>query len=169
MLNCRLAPVDPMQSLTIQPLSLSQSRAAYPLIREVVPTLDFKAWSRFVRRTANPRVANRSGIMVALIDSRPYPLGLVAYKKDEDLRYGQVLTAEHFVAFDLLDRQPIASALITAMEEMGRQLGCDTIRWNLDHEAAGVVPTLLSVGHRLGGTVLYKPVGGDEAHAAPDA
>ncbi|MDR3464292.1 MAG: hypothetical protein P4L76_18465 [Beijerinckiaceae bacterium] len=158
-----------MQSLTVQPLIVSQSRAAYPLIREVVPTVDFKTWSRFVRRTANPRFANRSGIMVALIESRPYPSGLVAYKRDEDLRYGNVLTADHFIAFDLLDRQPIASALIAAMESMGRDLGCDTIRWNLHHKAAGVASHLLSVGHQLGGTVLYKPVGNDETRPAPEA
>jgi hypothetical protein len=157
-----------MQSLTVQPLVLSQLRAAYPLIREVVPTVDLEAWSRFARRFANPRFANRSGIMVAMIESRPYPSGLVAYKKDEDLRYGHVLTADHFIAFDLLDRQPVASALITAMETMGRQLGCDTIRWNLHHEAAGIAPNLLSAGHRLVGTVLYKPVGTEENHPAPE-
>ena len=107
--------------------------------------------------------------MVALIDSRPYPSGLVAYKRDEDLRYGHVLTADHFIAFDLLDRQPVASALITAMESMGRRLGCDTVRWHLHHEAASVASNLLSAGHRLGGTVLYKPVDTDETSPAPKA
>ncbi|MGD0632798.1 MAG: hypothetical protein ABSA13_00775 [Beijerinckiaceae bacterium] len=157
-----------MQSLTVQPLILSQLRAAYPLIREVVPSVDLKTWSRFVRRTANPRFAKRSGIIVAMIESRPYPSGLVAYKKDEDLRYGHVLTADHFIAFDLLDRQPVAAALIQAMESMGRQLRCDTIRWNLHHEAAGVTPNLLSAGLQLAGTVLYKPVGTDENDPTPD-
>jgi hypothetical protein len=148
-----------MQSVTVEPLVLSQLRAAYPLIREAVPAVDLAAWSRFARRIASPRLAHRSGILVATIQSRRYPSGLVTYKKDEDLRYGHVLTAGHFSAFDLLDRQPVAAALIVAMESTGRQLGCGMICWNLRPEAANLVPSLLSTGHHLAGTVLYKTVG----------
>jgi hypothetical protein len=148
-----------MQSFTVQPLMMSQLHTAYPLIRAIIPTLELAAWSRYARRTANPRSSERRGIMVAVRAARPYPSGLFAYRKDLDPRHGTVLTADHFVALDLLDRQPVAAALITAMEAIGRRLGCDIVRAIVHHDAADVASSLLSAGHRLDGRVLHKAIG----------
>jgi len=156
-----------MQSFAVQPLMMSQLHTAYPLIRAIIPTLELAAWSRYARKIANPRSSERRGIMVAVRAARPYPAGLFAYRKDLDPRHGTVLTADHFVALDLLDRQPVAAALIPAMEAIGRRLGCDTVRVLgcdivraiVHHGAADVASSLLSAGHRLDGRVLHKAIG----------
>lgn len=155
-----------MHHFTVHALRSSQVHTAFPLIRDVLPSVDLKAWSRFARKTTNPKYANRSGIVVAVSASRPHPSGLATYRKEDDLRFGQVLTVSHFVAFDLLDRQPVAAALIAAMESMGRSLRCNTLRWHLTQDAKGAMPKFIETGHGIAGTVFYKYVTNDACDAA---
>jgi len=158
-----------MQSYTVQPLVQSQFHAAYPLMREAVPTLDLSAWSRFARRFADPRRASRSGIMVAQRRSRPYPSGLFCYHKEVDLQYGLLLTVDHFVALDIIDHQSVANALIAALEPLGRRLQCDAIRSLMHVGSQDVAPNLFAAGFRQDGAVLCKRLegGGRNEHVEP--
>ncbi len=83
---------------------------------------------RFARKMAHPRYANRTGIVVAAGVAHEHPPGLATYKAEDDLQFGHVWTVGHFVAFDMLDRQPVAEAWIAAVESLGRELKCDTVR-----------------------------------------
>jgi len=118
--------------------------------------LDLAAWSRFVRRIADPRRAARTGIMVAQRRSHSYPSGLFVYRKDVDLQYGLVLTADHFVAVDIIDQRPVMSALMAALDALARHLGCGAIRSMMHMESNDAAPALRGAGYRLEGTVLCK-------------
>jgi len=145
-----------MKTFTVQPLAQSQIHAAYPLIREAVPTLDLAAWSRFARLNADRRRAAHIGIMVAQRRSRPYPSGLFVYRKDADLQYGLVLTADHFVAIDIIDHRPVVSALTESLEALARRLACNAIRSIVRVGSTDVTPGLIGAGYRLEGAILCK-------------
>ena len=117
-----------MSNLTIELLAPDQFRSAYPLIREALPGLDLAVWLRFARQTAVARRANRAGIVAARWASRPYPCGLFCYRVDKDLRRGQVLIAEHFVAIDLLEPAAVLAALVAELDRLGPRLGCSAVR-----------------------------------------
>lgn len=104
-----------------------QLRAAYPLIRLAEPQVDLRAWLRF----AEPLVrgtGNRHGIVTARYNGQPHPSGLCCFRREPDLRHGRVLTAEHLVAFDLLDPGPLLTALLGELQALAERLSCGAIR-----------------------------------------
>jgi hypothetical protein len=160
-----------MKRYTVQPLNRSQLHCAYPLIRLALPTLDLPTWSRFARRIADPCRARRSGIMVAQRESRPYPSGLFCYRNELDLKYGFLLTVDHFIALDIIDYHPVANALIAALEALAQRLHCNAIRSLMHVGSEDVEPSLLAAGYRIEGTTLLKrldPAGAGVKLAEPD-
>ena len=95
-----------MFRITVTPLAAAQIDSAYPLVREVAPDLTAAAWRRYARRAIGAAATGRAGILAARREGRPFPCGLVCYRKDEDLARGTVLVASHFVALDILDPHP---------------------------------------------------------------
>ena len=147
-----------MADFLVERLSTDRIPLAYPLIREVAPTLDLQRWTRFARRATDPRREPGRGILVVRRPPRPFPCGLVCYRRDHDLAHGSVLTAEHFVAVDLLDPLSALEALVAELEGMARQLGCHAIRSLLQSTAPEVMSELLAAGHHHGGNHLMKEV-----------
>lgn len=149
-----------MSAITVQMLSRDQVRSVYPLIREVVPTLDLAGWVRFANRLANPRHAERGGVMVARRDARPYPCGMFCYRREQDLRLGRVLVADYFIALDILAPEAVLGALVSALDELGARMECDSIRSVLHNGSPEVARGLEAAGHRPEGAVLSKRVAG---------
>ena len=92
-----------MADLIIELLSREQIRSVYPLIREAFATIDLSTWLRFARQLTGPRRAGQCGIVTVRREARTFPCGLFCYRVEDDLKLGKVLTADHFVAVDLLD------------------------------------------------------------------
>lgn len=132
----------------------------YPLLREAVPGLTLPAWLRFARRVAGPRRAGQSGIMVVRRGPRPMPCGLFIWRRDEDLEHGAVLVAEHLVAIDLLDPEPVMAALVVELEALAQRLGCGGVRTMVIHPDAPITASLLAAGHTKEGAALWKRVDG---------
>jgi hypothetical protein len=137
-----------MLGFTVEMLSPDQTRAVFPLVREAVPTLDLASWLRFARPLVNPRHAAHSGIVVARRDSRPFPCGLFCYRREDDLKLGSVLVAEHFVAVDILDPAPVLSVLAAELDALGKRLGCAAVRSIVHSGASEVAGGLAAAGHR---------------------
>ena len=147
-----------VQNFVVEPLAKDQIAAAYPLIREAVPSLDLPHWTRLARRLTEPRRAAQSGILVVRRRHRRHACGLFYYRKEQDLQYGTVLVANHFVALDLLDQRPVAMALVAALERLAQDLGCRAIRSVLHAGAADMASELYQAGHTLEGATLCKPL-----------
>jgi hypothetical protein len=137
----------------------------YPLVREVVPSLDLKTWTRIAKRIANPRRAEQAGIRVVLRSPRPLPCGLFLYRREHDLAHGPILVAEHMVAVDVLDPQSVMSALVNELEALAERLGCSAIRTMVLGQASLAASGLYAAGHRPEGATLWKPV--EEAPSSP--
>jgi hypothetical protein len=105
-----------MADLIIELLERDQIRSVYPLIREAVATIDLSTWLRFARQLAGPRRAGHCGIVTVRREGRTFPCGLFCYRVEEDLKLGKVLTADHFVAVDLLDPGAVLAALVEELD-----------------------------------------------------
>lgn len=156
----------PVPGLRCEDLPPDQAGTVYPLLREAIPGLLLPAWLRFARRIGAPRRAGQSGIMVVRREPRPMPCGLFVWRRDEDLEHGAVLVAEHLVAIDLLDPDPVMSALVMELERLAQRLGCGGIRTMVIRPDAPIASSLLAAGHAKEGAAMWKPVDGTPAAEA---
>jgi hypothetical protein len=156
-----------MPRLSCDDLSPDQAGTVFPLLREAVPGLTLPAWLRFARRVAGPRRVGQSGIMVVRRAPRPMPCGLFIWRRDEDLEHGAVLVAEHLVAIDLLDPDPVMAALVAELEALAQRLGCGGIRTMVIRPDAPLASSLLAAGHAKDGAAMWKPVDGASTAGPP--
>ena len=147
-----------MSGFTCKNLSPDEVHTVYPLVREVVPTVDLKTWTRIAKRVANPRRADQAGIRVVLRSPRQMPCGLFLYRREDDLTHGPILVAEHMVAIDVLDPQSIMSELVGELEALAERLGCSAIRTMVLGQATLAASGLYAAGHRPEGATLWKPL-----------
>jgi hypothetical protein len=134
-----------MAEIAVQMLAPNQIRSVFPLIRQVVPSLDLRGWIRFARPLVNPRRAELGGIVVAQRPPRPFPSGLFCYRQQRDLTHGKVLIAEHFVALDLLHPDAVLAALLAELDALGKRFGCNAVRAILHGSAPDVAGRLTAV------------------------
>jgi len=163
-----LKDAAPLPGLRCEDLSPGQAGTVFPLLREAIPGLTLPAWLRFARRVAGPRRAGHSGIMVVRRSPRPMPCGLFIWRRDEDLEHGAVLVAEHLVAIDLLDPEPVMAALVAELEALAQRLGCGGIRTMMIRPDAPIAARLLAAGHAKEGAAMWKPVEGAGEPPPPD-
>ena len=156
----------PLPGLFCEDLPPDQAGTVFPLLREAIPGLQLPAWMRFARRVTAPRRAGQSGIMVVRRAPRPMPCGLFLWRRDEDLAHGAVLVAEHLVAIDLLDPEPVMATLVAELERLAQRLGCGGIRTMVIRPDAPIATSLLAAGHASEGAAMWKPVEGT-SEAAP--
>jgi len=147
-----------MSDIAVEMLAPNQIRSVFPLIRQVVPTLDLAAWLRFARPLVNPRRAELGGIVVARRPPRPFPSGLFCYRRESDLEHGKVLLAEYFVALDLLDPDAVLAALMAELDSLGRRFGCNAVRSVVHGSDPEVAGGLTAAGHQPEAALLLKPV-----------
>jgi hypothetical protein len=127
--------------------SRDQIRSVFPLIREAVATIDLSIWLRFARQLTGPRRVGQCGIVTARREGRAFPCGLFCYRVEDDLKLGKVLTADHFVAVDLLDPGAVLGALVEELDVLARRLGCQAV-WPGHGGAPTVAGGLFAAGHR---------------------
>ncbi len=147
-----------MSDFTVGPLAQDEARAVYPLIREAIPTLQLATWLRFTRQVAATRPAGHAGIVVARRTGRLFPCGLFCYRVERDLEHGQVLTADHFVAMDLLDPTAVLDALVNALQDLGAQLGCSAVRGIVHGRQTALAGELSAAGHALEASLFSRSV-----------
>ena len=119
-----------MRHLKIRPLTTERVTQAFPLIQTALPAVTLAAWRAFAATLIAGGAARNSGIL-AVTDERNYIAGLCSYRVVPDLVHGRLLDAGHFLAFDLIDRRPVAEALAVGIEAMARDRGCSAVHTQL--------------------------------------
>jgi hypothetical protein len=130
-----------MAAFSIGVLSRDEIMMVYPLVREVVPTLNLASWLRFARQLTGSRVASS-------VASSPPPSGLFCYRVEDDLTLGRVIVADHFVAVDLLDPGAVLAALVEQLDELADRLGCTAVRSLVHGGTPDTAESLDAAGHR---------------------
>lgn len=151
-----------MSDFTVRALTRDQVLSVFPLIREVMPSLELTAWTDFARRITGRRNSN-AGIMAAWRERRSFPCGLFCYRVDKTLADGKVLVAEHFVAVDLLEPKAVLSALVDELEALGHRLGCNAVRSVVHGGEQDIAGGLVAAGHAPDASLLLKDLAG-KAH-----
>ncbi len=155
-----------MSGFTTHLVSLDEARLVYPLVREAVPGLGLKEWMRFARHVTNPRRADDTGIVAVARTGRGMPCGLFLYRRERQLSGEAVLVAEHFVALDVLDSQPVLDALVAELESLARRLGCASTRVLVPGDNSLLRAGLQAAGHEPSAVALAKDVLGAASRLA---
>jgi hypothetical protein len=145
-----------MADVLVEPITLGDIRPLFPLMRAVEPELKLSAWLSYSRRMTKAKAGARAGIMVARRRGHSLPCGAVHYRLDRNLRYGQLLTAEHFIAIDLLYPHAVLAALFEALDGIATGCGCTAMRSILQDGRADLLDRLCVAGHRRDGMMLTK-------------
>jgi hypothetical protein len=146
-----------MHEFRVSRLAGDEARLAYPLIRESEPGVALETWLLYAKRIAAPR-ATRTGIMVATRTGHRFPSGLFGYRCHADLALGAVITADYFVAIDILDPAPVVDAMIQALEQLGRRRACNAVRSVVHRRADVLTDCLRGSGHHMEATNFIKHV-----------
>jgi hypothetical protein len=140
----------------VEGLAPGDIRPLYPLVLAAEPGLLWPQWDRYAKRMVRNGPRAREGILVARRLRQALPCGAVCYRLDRDLRHGLVLTAEHFVAIDLLYPQIVLTALAQALDGLADRFDCAAIRSVVHDRDAAVAENLGVIGHSRHGLMLTK-------------
>jgi hypothetical protein len=146
---------ETLADLLVEPFNRDDVRLLFPLMQMAEPDLDLPRWMHFAAKLARRR-DGRAGILVARRHVRRYPCGSVCFRAVEDLHYGSVLLAEHFVAVDPIDPHSVLKALTQRLDQLAQELGCGAVRVITPDGHASV--ELRRAGHNGEGVVLLKAV-----------
>jgi hypothetical protein len=142
--------------ILVEPSKLGDIRPLFPLMQAIEPGLPLAAWLGYARRIMKPKAGPKGGIAVARRRGQSMPCGAVCYRLDWDLRFGSLLTAEHFIALDLLYPKAVLTALFDALDRRAAELNCSAIRSIVHDGHSEVLDTLQVAGHRRDGLTLTK-------------
>jgi hypothetical protein len=130
-----------MQKFIVELLSRTAILSAYPLARLAIPDLDLAGWRRFARLALDGRRGAFAGILVARRAARGHVCGLVCFRREPDLIFGQILQARNLIAADILDVQGIFIALINRLGALAQDNGCASLHLMIP-EGDGLVSQL---------------------------
>ncbi len=141
--------------LRTRPLTAERIAQAYPLVQASLPRVTLEAWQAFAAPLTARGESGATGIIM-VAGERDYIAGLCSYRIAQDLVHGRLLSADHFLAFDMFDRRAAVHALAQGIEALARKRHCTAIHTNLirtrdaDPDSAGsLVDFLCTRGHRV--------------------
>ena len=146
--------------LLIEPLSRDVIASVFPLMQAVNPSLSSANWRQFARQAGAHPVRAQRGILIARRPTQRFPVGAVCYRRHHDVGQGAILTAEHYVALDLLYPDRVIEALIAGLEPVALRLGCRTIRSIVHGSEETLIETLHGQGHAAEAVTMTKRVKG---------
>ncbi|GBQ82023.1 hypothetical protein AA13595_0802 [Gluconacetobacter johannae DSM 13595] len=138
----------------------------YPLVRSAFPAMDRSLWMRTARRAARPGPRLRQGMLVARHGAGGFPCGLISFHCDADMRFGRVLTAEHFIVLTFGDDGAVLDAFLPALDALARQARCGAVRTMIPGAAPALRAGLAARGHREAGAVTVRLVADPPAGAS---
>ncbi len=147
------ALADQCPDLLVEPFNRADLRLLFPLMQMAEPNIDLPRWLSYANKLFRRR-DGRAGILVARRHIRRFPCGAVCFRMAEDLRYGSVLIAEHFVAVDPIDPYSVLTALAAQLDTLAKHLNCGAVRVIAPDGRASV--ELRATGHNGEGVVLLK-------------
>ncbi|GBQ32499.1 hypothetical protein HLH34_04825 [Gluconacetobacter azotocaptans] len=130
----------------------------YPLVRSAFPAMDRRLWMRSARRATRPGPRLRRGMLVARHGGGGFPCGLISFHCDSDMRFGRVLTAEHFIVLTFGDHGAVLDAFLPALDALARQARCGAVRTMLPATEPALLAGLAARGHREAGAVTVRLV-----------
>ena len=114
----------------VRPVTASQIRQAFPLIRLMDSQLTLESWVRYAEALYRRQDGGAGGIVSAQ-GGDGYIYGLFCYSIAPAPQFSRTLAVEHFVALDLFDGSAVIRALIDAIERIARDHHCAQVHLTL--------------------------------------
>ncbi len=151
----------------VRPLCAERVTQAFALIQTALPEVTLAAWRDFAAALmsgttprgdaqGDARGDAQEGGILAATDGRDTIAGLCSYRVVPDLVHGRLLDANHFLAFDLLDRRPVAEALAEALEALARDRACAAVHIHLPRHLPRRNDAPTEPGHGLSGLLTAR-------------
>jgi hypothetical protein len=132
------------RSFEIVGLAGEDAARALPVIQATWPGVDLPSWERFAGGFADS--AQRRAGMLALHDAAGTLCGVLAYRRDQDLRGRATLAVPLFTAIDLANSPRTVRALLDAAEALASELTCAHVEIRLYEEQGEFVARLRELG-----------------------
>ena len=145
-------------ALHVERLCRSALLTVYPVMREAVPPLSLAHWLRYARKVTAGRDDAPEGVLIVTRRGTPHPSGAVCYRRDHSMTLGAVLTAEHFIALDLLYPQVVLKSLLLELDNVALRLNCTAIRSIVHGARPDLLADLEGAGHQSEGFTLTKTI-----------
>jgi hypothetical protein len=145
------------RSFAVAPLTSNQIALAFPLVQAVMPEIDLMRWRSFVGPFVAGEAAASSGAMV-LSNEAGYLCGVLAYRRDRDLRHGAVLAVDLFTAMDLVRDQAAVQTLLEIAQMKAQELHCTATQIRIDCAQRLLAERFQAAGHRPSAMLFYKEV-----------
>lgn len=143
--------------ISVAPLRGTQIGQAFPLVREVAPSLTFERWVRIASPMTREDEFDRRGILAATVASG-HLYGLCLYRV-EPLKMPKILVAHYLAAFGIGQQEPVARSLVAAVDRLAFRLGCETIQASVASSQRSVRACLEAAGHRIRQVEFSKDIG----------
>ena len=117
---------------------------ALPVIQATWPNIDLPSWERFVGGFADSE--QRPAGLLALHDGAGTLCGVLAWRRDQDLRGRATLAVPLFTAVDLANSPYTVRALLDAAEALACELTCGHVEIRLYEEQGEFVSRLRELG-----------------------
>jgi hypothetical protein len=140
-----------MKEFLVQALAATKITDAYSFARLTIPGLEPQDWRRYALNIIN-HSGKKSGILIIRRKARPHICGLVSYHCETELQSGRVLQLRHLAAIDILDPNPILSALLNHLAGIALRLHCKLMRIRLpdtERDRTSLYNALLQLRPRL--------------------
>lgn len=101
-----------------------------PLAQGLRSDLTLRAWTLFCSSMLECQDGTKG--MDCVADENDYLLGLAGYEVRPDLRHGQVLSVDPFIAIDLYGRDQAAQQLLIRMDHLAEEHDCTAVHIAFD-------------------------------------
>ena len=151
--------------ISVAPLRGTQIGQAFPLVREVAPSLMFEQWIRIASPLTREDKFDRRGILAATVASG-HLYGLCLYRV-EPLKSPKPLVAHYLATFGIGQQAPVARSLVAAIDSLAFRLGCEIIQTSVASSQRSVRACLEAAGHRIRQVEFSKYIGDPEDDQMP--
>jgi hypothetical protein len=144
-----------VRQLQVRPLTPDGIAQAFPLIQAGLPSVTLEDWCDFATRLVSANPPASAGVMT-VISEQGYIAGLSIFQIEADLKHGPSMTARHFLALDLFDRDAVVHAMAEGLEGLARDRRCTALHTHLPNSGTrmvdpeeGLVGLFRSRGHEV--------------------
>jgi hypothetical protein len=151
--------------LSCTPLEASQIEQVFPLVRDAMPELDLPEWRRRAAELVAAENRGRCGLIGVRGDAG-YFCGLAIFHIEPG-RNGTTLIADHFIAYDVLDRTQVSGVLLAGLDALARQLGCIAVETSLTKPRDRLVERFRAAGHNAKLVLMSKQLDAEPRQRRP--
>ena len=160
--------------LVARPLEKDAVERAYPLVRNLAPSITLERWVRFARLHIDGHSAQWPRGLVTIENAAGYILGLFGFEVRNDLVESRTLRITNIIIPNIPGRDWVWESAFAAIEGLAKENGCRAIRAEVgdeldpsDTERGWVVAALGTSGYALDGVGAFKRLG--KSGAIPSA